>query len=146
MKLTQLQRNLPHLRNTSQNLGNPGMNILGNLGILKNIAMNINNTMNLLGRMHKGRMNISRISLELLVEWQNSQWLLGMSRRRKPRGRERRRRFSSLKSLLPRGKGLKKTILQCTEMGYWSQLLPNLRRPSPTSTLACSSIWTRLMN
>ena len=69
MKLTQLQRNLPHLRNTSQNLGNLGMNILGNLGIVKNIAMNIKNTMNLLGRMHKGRMNISRISLELLVEW-----------------------------------------------------------------------------
>ena len=73
MKQTQFQRNLPHLRNTSQNLGNQVINILENLGIVKNIAMNIKNTMKFLGRIHKGRMNISRISLELLVEWQNSQ-------------------------------------------------------------------------
>ena len=67
MKQTQFQRNLPHLRNTSQNLGNQAFNILGNLGIVKNIAMNIKNTMKFLGRI-----KIFKVSLKLLVEWQNS--------------------------------------------------------------------------
>ena len=50
MKETQFQRNLPHLRNTSQNLGNQVINILENLGFKKNIAMNIKNTMKLSGQ------------------------------------------------------------------------------------------------
>ena len=136
MKQTQLQRNLPHPRNTSRNLGNLGMNILGNLGIVMN---NVMNTMKFLGK-PRGRINMSRISLELLIEWQNSQRFLGMSKRRKPRGRERRRRFNSLKNLLPRGKGLKRMTLLFTEMGHWSQLPPSLRRPFQSSTMACSSI------
>ena len=81
MKQTQFQRNLPHLRNTSQNLGNQAINILENLGIVKNIAMNIMNTMKVLGK-HWDRMRIFRVSLKLLVEWKNSQWFL--SKRGKP--------------------------------------------------------------
>ena len=72
MKHTQFQRNLPHLRNTSQNLGNQALNILENLGIVKNIEMTIKNTMKFLGRIHRGRMKIFQVSLKLLVEWQNS--------------------------------------------------------------------------
>ena len=72
MKQTQFQGNLPHLRNTNQNLGNQAFNILGNLGIVKNIAMNIKNTMEFLGRIHRSRMKIFKVSLKRLVEWQNS--------------------------------------------------------------------------
>ena len=50
MKQTPFRRNLPHLRNSSQNLGNQALNILENLGIVKNIAMNIKNTMKLSGQ------------------------------------------------------------------------------------------------
>ena len=56
MKQTQFQRNLPHLRNTSQNLGNQAINIiLENLGIVKNIAMNIKNTMKFSGQNTPGQ-------------------------------------------------------------------------------------------
>ena len=105
MNPTQLHRKPLHPRNTSQNLGNQVINILENLGIVKNIAMNIKNTMKFLGRILKGRMNMSRISLKFLGEWQNSLRLLGKSKRGKPRGKEKRRRFSLLKSLLQEAKG-----------------------------------------
>ena len=47
------------------------MNILGNLGKVKNIMKNIMNTVKFLGN-HWGRMKIFRVSLKLLVEWKNS--------------------------------------------------------------------------
>ena len=49
------------------------MNVLGNLGKMMNIMKNIMNTVKLLGKPRgRGRMKIFRVSLELLVEWQNS--------------------------------------------------------------------------
>ena len=67
MNPTQLPRNILHPRNTS--LGNLGMNVLGNLGKMMNIMKNIMNTVKLLGKPRgRGRMNMSRISLELLAE------------------------------------------------------------------------------
>ena len=46
------------------------MNIRGNLGNVMNSMMN---TMKFLGKPRgRGRMKIFRVSLELLVEWQNS--------------------------------------------------------------------------
>ena len=143
MKQTQLQRNIPHPRNTSRNLGNLAMNILGNLGKMMNTMENFMNILKFLGR-RKGRMNMSRISLELLGERWNSLRLLGMNKPGKPREKgRRRRRFSSLKSLPPRGKGLKKMTLLCIGMGLWRLSPPSLRLSSPTSTMACSSICLR---
>ena len=55
MKQTQFQRNPPHLRNTSQNLGNQALNILENLGIVKNIAINIKNNMKFSGQNTPGQ-------------------------------------------------------------------------------------------
>ena len=88
------------------------MNILGNLGKMKNIK----NTMKFLGR-HQGRMRTLKVSLKLLVEWLNRLLVLGKNKREKPRAKERRRRFNLLRSLLPRGRGLKKTTPPCIEMG-----------------------------
>ena len=119
-----------HPRNISQNLGNLIMNVLGNLGKVMNTMKNIMNVFKRLGR-HWGRMNCQRV--------------LGMSKRGKPREKGRRRRFNLLKSLLPRGRGLKKMTLQSIEMEPWRLLPPSLRPSSPTSTTGCSSIWIRLM-
>ena len=137
MNPTQLPRKPLHPRNTSRNLGNQVTSTLVNLGIMKNIAMNIMNTVKFLGN-HWDRMRIFRVSLEPLVEWQNSWWF--MSKRGKPREKGRRRRFNLLKSLRPRGRGLKKMTLQCTEMGHWRVWPQSLRHPFPSSTMACSSI------
>ena len=68
MNPTQLPRKPLHPRNTSRNLGNQVTSTLVNLGIIKNIAMNIMNIVKFLGK-HKGRMKTFRVSLELLVEW-----------------------------------------------------------------------------
>ena len=67
MNLTQLPRKSLHPRNTNRNLGNQVTSTLVNLGIMKNIAMNIMNIVKLLGK-HQGRMKTFRVSLELLVE------------------------------------------------------------------------------
>ena len=67
LKQTQFRGNPPHLRNTSPNLGNQAINILENLGIVKDIK----NIMKFLGKLPKGRMKIFKVSLKLLEEWQN---------------------------------------------------------------------------
>ena len=108
MKQTPIVRNLPHPRNRNPNLENLGISTLGNLGNLMNIMKNVMNIKNRLGN-HKGRMNKSRTSLDILGEWKNSQRKLGMNKS-KPRGKGRRR-FSSLKSLLPKDRGLKRMTL-----------------------------------
>ena len=128
MKQTQLPRNLPLPRNQNPKLGNLGINILENLGKAMNIMKNDMNIKNRLGN-HKGRINKSRISLELLGERQYSLRLLCMNKQGKPREKgRRRRRLNSLKSLLPRGKGSKKMTLLFTEMEPWSLLPPSLRQ------------------
>ena len=143
MNPTQLHRKPLHPRNTSQNLGNLVMNVLGNLGKMMNIMKNIMNAMKVLGN-HRDRMKTFRVSLEPLVEW-NRQWVL--NKRGMLRERERKRRFNFLRSLPPRGRGLKKKMIpQCIEMGHWRMWPPNLKHPLPSSTMACSSIWTRWMN
>ena len=58
--------------------GKSGINILENLGKAMNIMKNDMNIKNRLGN-HKGRMNKSRSSLELLGERQNSLRLLCMN-------------------------------------------------------------------
>ena len=143
MNPTQSSRKPLLPRNTSRNLGNPLTSILINLGTMKNIMKNIMNAIKVLGN-HRDRMKTFRVSLEPLVEW-NRQWVL--NKRGMLRERERKRRFNFLRSLPPRGRGLrKKMIPQSIEMGHWRVYPPNLRHPFPSSIMACSSIWTSWMN
>ena len=143
MKQTQLQRKSPHLSSRNPNLANLGISTLGNLGNLMNTMKTAMKAKNILGR-HKGRMNKSRNSLDILGECKNSQSRLSMNKH-KSRGKGRRR-FSSLKSLLPKDRGLRRMTLRFTEMGLWRSSPPSLRQSNPTSTMGCSSIWPRLMN
>ena len=66
------------------------------------------------------------------------------AREAKRKGKKKKVQFAEEPS--SRGKGLRKMTLQCTEMGPWNLLPPNLRRSSLTSTMVYSSIWPRLMN
>ena len=121
LSLTDARSEFTTLGNWSSTLANAGVEVCedayGGENYGAYIATNsIKNTMKHLGRIHKGRIYLSRASLDTLREWQNSQRHLGMKRQGKTKGKERR--FSSLRSLLLRNKGLKRMTLQFTEMGH----------------------------
>ena len=143
MNPTQTQRKPLHLRNRSPKLGNLGIRTLGNLGNPMNTMKNTMNAKNILGR-HKGRMNKSRNSLDILGESKNT---LGRLRVNTNRPKEKgRRRFNLARSLLPKDRGLMRMILWFIEMGLWRLFPPSLKPSNPTSTMGYSYIWPRLTN
>ena len=71
MNRTPTQRKPLPPRNLSPKLGNLGIRTLGNLGNPINTMKNTMNAKNILGR-HKGRMNKSRNSLDILGESKNT--------------------------------------------------------------------------